>query len=338
MKIESLKKRLSVYKQSLKNLVSLFSYKLRGSKILIIQAAAGLGDYLWIRNYLPLIKADPQYKDYKLILCCTERWLDFAKEMDEKYIDIFLPFKSPYNPKYREKFPLLYIKFDILINFHTYYVWKNLNESIKSKRTFLIDIVPPDIMKMFYDTRNNVFMSNIVQLPQNFQHTLPVKKICDRPKVVTLALRGYSQGKLSMEQVEFIIKKLSSEFSHDILLLGEKSDFPTYEEMLSRSPSLSKRLICGCGNFSQTELIDVIENSFFVITPDTSIFHMALQLKKDILCLSNFNGVSHYDDTKVCHLRANTMQDISKEMLSDGIMQIKYQLVRKDKTVTISDI
>ena len=80
----------------LKILLKILKFKLTGKKMILINEAAGLRDYLWVRNYFKVLKNHPKYSKYKIVFLATERWLDFAKDMDSDYVDIFIPLDNPY--------------------------------------------------------------------------------------------------------------------------------------------------------------------------------------------------------------------------------------------------
>lgn len=151
----------------IKNILISLLYFIKKEKIILINEAAGLGDYLWVRNYFKLIKNDDKYKNYKIALCATERWLDFAMDMDSDYVDIFLPFKNPYKPKILELIPLIIFKFEVFINFRASSKnWETITNTVSSKTTYTDRIFRNNnlIYPNLYDRIMAQFLPNIVNI------------------------------------------------------------------------------------------------------------------------------------------------------------------------------
>ena len=149
-----LKKTIKNYLIQLKLIFRFSIYKLHGRKIIIINEASGLGDYLWIRPIFRLLKESHEYKKSAIVLLGTERWKEFALKFDSDYCDDFIFFDDPHNPKPRELIALKLFTYEYFINFrHNFNQWENLNKSIKSSKEYYNTSIERDNLNEIYKTR-----------------------------------------------------------------------------------------------------------------------------------------------------------------------------------------
>lgn len=266
-------------------LFQILIYKLTKSKILVINEASGLGDYIWVRSYFELIKNDTTYKDYKIIFIGIKRWENFARTFDSKNVDLFLFLRSPAKIPLGFKLIFKLFEFDIFLNFRAGYdIWNKLTSRVRAK-IVLNEKINTDLT-LFYSEKNNKTFSQLIPVPVDFEHTLPIKKI--NRKILSdpysvIVLGGYTMGYFSPEQIASIAQRLSK--YGNILLLGTRQDAHLYTNVEFSYKENSSKLLNGT-NFTESELPAVVNGAMYIITPNTSIYHMALLLKKTCLCVS----------------------------------------------------
>lgn len=264
--------------------LKLIFYKLFNKKLIIINEAAGLGDYLWIRNYFKLIKKSAKYKKYKIILCATARWAHFAHKLDCNYVDVILPFNDPYNPKFREIWILKIIQFDLFLNLREYDKhWATLTNIIKSKEKY--DNKTSQNLNYFYHNKHNLNFGQILSIPNNFKHEIVVNSdrvINERYCILTVG--GFSLGKFSETQLKVIINTVCKYDRIKILLLGLGADKKIFENLKNTSSDIKNTLLCGCGNYDTVDLCNLVLNCEYAITVNTSIWHLLIQQNKPHLC------------------------------------------------------
>ena len=310
------------------NILKLIFYKFSAQKTIIINEAAGLGDYLWVRSYFKLLKTSEKYRNYKIIFCGTKRWKDFAQKVDSKYVDIFLFFKDPYKPKFLEIFLLKMFKFDIFVNFRAASKqWDIISNTVKAQNVYTNKLNFPE--NAFYDTRNKIVMSQIIDIPSDFKHTLDYGNLKPRLKLkqpyIIIVFGGYTEGYLSKEQICSIINEIYKNYNGCILLLGTKMDKKRYDRICNSVPSeLKEKLICGCGVFKESELPYVIDKADFVITTNTSIWHFAILLNKKGICFShNQKWIYHRTDLFQYLTADKNISDIKSREICDAIKQLQ---------------
>lgn len=278
-------------------------FKCTNKKIIIINEAAGLGDYIWTRNYFRLLKIDPKYSMYKIVFLGTKRWAEFAKAYDSKYVDLFYFFKKPYSPTFLELIALRIFHFDIFINFRfNDDLWNKMIKTIRAQNIFNYEA-----NGNFVEESKNNFFKTITNISDDFQHELPIlyipKHLPEKPFIVYTP-SGYSVGELN-NNIGLSIIKYYCEKSINVCILGTKSDINFFEYISKNiDANLQKYLYNACGKYKIYELPYIINESNFIVTPDTSILHFAIQLKKKVICLYkktvNKSKNAHYIDIENC--------------------------------------
>ncbi|MDD3237536.1 MAG: hypothetical protein PHV37_05505 [Candidatus Gastranaerophilales bacterium] len=312
------------------DLMGIFSFlkllicKFQKKELILINAAAGLGDYLWIRNYFKLIKESPQHKNSAIILLATERWLRLSKKIDNGYVDIFMNFHNPNMALFTETFLLRCFKFDTYINFFPEgNLHKEINKYATSNNKITCDIVDQKgYTNEFYQKRNDLIMSQFVDIPQNFKHELPIIDNASETSkdYIVLVPAGFAMGELSDEQLKTITDFVDEKFRYAVLLLGLKNHKPVAKR-LKKIVNNPKNLINGCGKFYEYELPSILEGAKLVITPNTATYHMALMLDKNIICFSKENPMSlDFEKNNVEHIISDKeISDIPSQKIVDLI-------------------
>lgn len=274
------------------DLFKLFWYKCTGRKILVITTGSGgIGDYLWIRSYYPLI----HQKGYKIILIAMSHWSDIVESFDTKNVDIIRYFESCLSPKKIEKCFFQLFRCDIFINFCKECVSPFVRYQTQYTNTEDVGY------NWFYEERNNYIYSKFSNLPKKFKHNIPVlepttdlkKKLTD-PYVV-LTEGGNTHGKLNDVQLKAIIQHLIK-LNHNILYNG---DIKRLKSIISREEI--DRVIDGY-QFPFHQYGYLVQQSVFVITVNTSIYHFALLLNKPCVIITPYEPrtVKINQENQVC--------------------------------------
>lgn len=251
-------------------------YKCTGRKILVITTGSGgIGDYLWIRNYYPLIHK----KGYKIILIAMAHWSEIVESFDGGNIDIIRYFESCLSPKKIECVFFKLFKTNVYLNFRK----KCMEDVVKYKKAFNDEGLEND--DRFYEKKNNDTFQLFHPLPNDFKHQLPIieppqemKSILNKPYVV-LVEGGNTQGKLSDEQLISIAKHLTDK-GYNILFNGN------YIRICNLVDSTICSKIIDGSLFTFPQYTYIINEALFVVTVNTSIYHFAVQLNKPCVVIS----------------------------------------------------
>ena len=79
----------------------------------ITTGSGGVGDYLWIRNYMPQLKQ----KGYQVILIAMAHWNEIVEPFDKGNYDTVRYFESCLSPRKIETFFFRIFKTDVYLNF-----------------------------------------------------------------------------------------------------------------------------------------------------------------------------------------------------------------------------
>lgn len=309
------------------DLCRLLWWKTRGVKIAVVTTGSGgVGDYLWIRNYFPLIRQ----RGYKVILVAMAHWRCIVEPLDGNNVDCVRYFESCQSPK---KVELIYFRFflaDVFINFRKH----SIADFVKSKVEYNDYGIP---YKLYYEERNNLVYCKFSVLPRNFMHKLPIIEAGLRiSNYVVLVEGGNTQGKLSEKQLVPIIR-----------YLAEQNLKTLYNGQLSRIQGcLSKKdleMVIDGADYSFAEYTGLVANAVFVVTVNTAIYHFAVQLNKPCVVVSNneyhtlklyaqnqeyvFNRKlqTYYDSKTLTSFlpdASSTLQDIEPQRITDAINRL----------------
>lgn len=260
------------------DIFKLFWYKCTGKKIMVITTGSGgIGDYLWIRSYYPLIRQ----KGYKTVLIAMAHWREIVETFDGGNIDIIRYFESCLSPKKIETFFFKLFHCDVYLNFCKECISPFIKYKVQYTNTENVDY------NWFYEERNNYIISEFFPLPEEFRHSIPViepgtflKKRLMLPYVV-LTEGGNTHGKLNDLQLKNIIQHLLS-LNYQVLFNG---NIKRLNQLLNNEEL--KRVIDGY-QFSFPLYGYLIQHSNFVITVNTSIYHFALLLNKPCIIITPY--------------------------------------------------
>ena len=296
-------------------------YKCTGKKILVITTGSGgIGDYIWIRSYYPLIHK----KGYKIVLIAMAHWHEIVESFDGDNIDIIRYFESCLSPKKIEYFFFKLFKTDVYLNFRR----KCMADVVRYKKTYGDKGFEFD--DRFYEEKNNDTFRLFQPLPNDFKHHLPIiepslekKKYLKHPYIV-LVEGGNTQGKLSDEQLISIAKHLTDK-GYNILFNGNYIRICNLVDSAICSRIIDGRL------FTFPQYTYIINEASFVVTVNTSIYHFAVQLNKPCVVIScnEYHTLQCYTEGQQLVFNNTLQSAYNSHTLSE------YKI---EDTVTLADI
>ena len=247
--------------------------------IVITTESEGLGGYLWIRNYYRIIRESVAPKRCCIILAGMANWSDFVSQIDADLIDIYRPFESCDQPKKIESSFFRLFTANIFINFRT------ILQAHLVKADKYIYGQGAYRRHCFYEEANNETIRQLLPLPENFKHTLPLfpvadirKQFLNQPYVVVVE-KGNTQGTFSDIQLKSIIEYLVS-VGYTIFFNG------SIKRALQLTPeSIHPRIIDGY-QYPIREYAYVMSHTALVVTPNTLLYHYAVQLNTPCVVVS----------------------------------------------------
>ncbi len=255
--------------------------KVLGETIIVLTTESeGLGGYLWIRNYYKLIRDFYTPKRCCIILAGMSGWSEFVSQVDANLIDVYRPFESCDQPKKMESLFFKFFTANVFINFRTI-----LHPHLVKADKYIYG-KGANILHCFYEDANNETIQQLVSLPRNFKHTLPIfpitdaarKKALEHPYVVVVE-RGNTQGAFSDTQLKSILTYISN-MGYNIFFNG------SIERVLQlNQKSVHTKIIDGY-RYPIREYAYVMSHTVMVITPNTLMYHYAVQLNTPCIVVS----------------------------------------------------
>lgn len=251
-------------------------WRLTGRPIVVVTTeSGGLGDYLWIRSYYAVIKK--QYRGRcRIVVAGMKHWTRFAMELDGDTIDIYREFESCDNPRKSEKLFFTLFKADVFFNFRAI----NQRQLVRSKTVIFGEGCTRT--QTFYREANNTTFAQWKGLPVDFEHRMPLLPIrsnlyqsLKKPYVV-LVEKGNTQGGFNDEQLSAMAEIILSH-GYGIFYNGN------YQHFLTLIDSHHHGSVLDGYTIPISEYGTVVEQSAFVVTVNTFIYHIAVQLNK--LCV-----------------------------------------------------
>lgn len=250
---------------------------LRYPIVVVTTESGGLGDYLWIRSYYAVIKS--HYKRCRIIVAGMKHWTRFALELDADTIDIYREFESCDNPRRSEKLFFSLFKADLFFNFRAI----NQKQLVRSKKKILGEGCTRT--QTFYREANNRTFEQWRQLPSGFEHRMPLLPIknstyysLEKPYVV-LVEKGNTQGGFSDEQLKAMADAILSK-GLGIFYNGN------YQHFLSLIDEQYHSSVMDGYALPLSEYGSIVDKSSFVVTVNTFIYHIAVQLNKPCVVVS----------------------------------------------------
>ena len=260
------------------DICKLFWWKLiRRKTAVITTGSGGIGDYLWIRSYLPLLK---QY-GYKVILIAITSSKVIVEAFDRKNYDIVRFFESCINPRRLESLPFRLFKSNVFLNFSRRSISVFVRSDIEYNDSSF------DFENTFYREINNAIFEQFQPPPIDFSHSIPVLSppqetmLLLNDKYVVLTEGGNTHGRFTDLQLQSIIHCLTN-LDYKILFNGN------YSRVIKIVSIQEQKSIINGGLFSFPQYTYVIKNAAFVVTVNTSIYHFAILLNTPIVIVTPY--------------------------------------------------
>lgn len=272
----------------LKDICRVWWWRMVGQPVVVLTTeSGGLGDYLWFRSYYSVIRKHYSPKICRIIVIGMRQWIPLVYEWDSdhttNHFDIYRAFESPDNPLKIESFFFKLFKANVYLNFRA----RHLKQLVKTNEHYYG--LGFREMKQYYESANNAVISQWFQLPDGFRHKPPLLSISDlkrqealqKPYIVVVE-GGNTQGKLSDKQLSAILKLIISK-GYNVFYNGD------YKRLLSilnfQLSTFNSQIIDGY-QYPLKEYPTIVAQSQFVVTVNTFIYHLAIQLEKPVTVLS----------------------------------------------------
>ena len=273
----------------LKDILRVWWWRLYRQHIVVLTTeSGGLGDYLWFRSYYSAIREHYAPAKCRIIVIGMRQWEPLAIGMDSSFksnhFDLYRSFESPDNPLRIESLFFKLFRTDVYVDFRA----RHLQDLVNAKKCYFGKGFRE--AKQYYETANNNVINQWFSLPNNFKHKPAILQIADKERYlalekpyVVMVEGGNTQGKLSDEQTLSIIKEILYQ-GYDIFFNGDYKHLKNtlFEQNFGNETS---RIIDGY-TYPLAEYPYVVAQCQYVVTVNTFIYHLAIQLEKPCIVLS----------------------------------------------------
>ena len=304
------------------NIVDLFPKLIRKEKgveeIFLIKSDE-IGDYILFRNFLPFIKSNEVYKNYKIVLCGNNAWKNIAENLDADFVDEFIWIN-------KNKFLTnLFYRFKLLKNIagrnplvsincsysRSYYVddaiirvinserkvgfktdlANSYNWQVKCSHNYYNELISCEGIefdfyknKIFYE---KLFGTNIPLLKTLINHELiKFSTIIDGQYAVIFAGGRYNDRRWDLNNFVKLGEYIVQKYKCKIILCGGASEMEINRKFLTRIQD-KERISDITGKTSLIDLINLLSNARLLVSNDTGIVHIAASMDIPTVVLSN---------------------------------------------------
>ena len=271
----------------LRDLLRVWRARLRGAPVVVLTTEnEGMGGYLWVRSYFQLFKEQcaAQGQPCITILIGMAYWHELVEAYDLRRggsLDIYRPFESCLAPRWVEASFFRLFRADVFVDFST----TRLGHLVRARRKALG--MGFGRMGLFYEEANNATASQVVALPSGFRHSLPVLPIghprrlarLQHPYAV-LVERGNSMGSLDAQQLATLALALMAK-GWDVFYNGDLA------RLAPLLPAESQQRLINGMQYPIGEYAHVVAHAAMVVTVNTLIYHMAVQLGVPTVVISS---------------------------------------------------
>jgi hypothetical protein len=317
----------------LKDICHIWWWRLLRQPIVVLTTeSGGLGDYLWFRSYYSLIRKHYATRKSRLIVIGMRQWVplvyDWNCEPQTDHFDIYRSFESPDNPLKVESVFFQLFKADVYVDFRA----RHLKQLVKTNEHYYG--LGFREMKQYYESANNAVISQWFRLPDGFRHKPPLLPISDlkrqgelqKPYVVVVE-GGNTQGKLSDKQISDIVNLIIPK-GYNVFYNGD------YKRLLSilnsQLSTLNSQIIDGY-QYPLNEYPTIVAKSQFVVTVNTFIYHLAIQLEKPVVVIS----ANEYESIK---LDASFQEIVFNKELQQAYEKQMLSSYQPIKAIKLKDI
>ena len=260
--------------------------------VVLTTESGGLGDYLWFRSYYSVIREHYAPAKCRIIVIGMCQWESFALGLDKNGFNISRSFASLDNPLKIESLFFKLFRADIYVDFRA----KHLKELVKSQKSYFGLGFREN--KQYYETANNSVINQWFSLPKGFKHKPPLlpidetlhKKKLKQPYVVFVE-GGNTQGRLSDNQTLTIIKYIISKGYNVFFNVNYNRFISKYSSYISQ---YTPHIIDGY-TYNLAEYPTIVARCHYVVTVNTFIYHLAIQLEKPCVVIS----ANEYESVKL---------------------------------------
>jgi ADP-heptose:LPS heptosyltransferase len=293
-------------------------FAIKKSNSLLLVRLDGIGDYILFRNFIELLRNDPDYGRYKITLCGNTAWKDLACHFDKQYIDSFLWInrKKFSTSRIYRNYLLVRIhlrRYDLLVQptFSRASISEDIVREFKAGTKIgsegdLSNLTKDkkDIYDKMYDRLIAASPELLFEFHRNkefFENLLGHRINVTKPHIDlgSTGLRGENNPKRKYVMVfvgagseakrwdgakfAVIVKHLLENYAYDVAISGGRED---KKMAISISGGGAQKIhnFAGC---RLPELFALISRTELLITNDTAAVHMAALLNKKSICLSN---------------------------------------------------
>ncbi len=322
----------------LKDICRVWWWRLCGQPIVVLTAeSGGLGDYLWFRSYYCAIREHYASQRCRIIVIGMVQWNPFVYELDsdsnKNHFDIYRAFESPDNPLKVEASFFRLFHADVYVDFRE----RHLTNLVKSKKYYSGKGCKDT--REYYETANNKVISQWFPLKEDFHHRPPLLPDRDNNKAsaiegpyVVVAEKGNTQGRLTDEQTITIVQSVLSQ-GYKIFFNG---DYKRLINNLSKHNTniFSSQIIDGY-TYPLIEYPTIVNNCRYVVTVNTFIYHLAIQLEKPCIVMSanEYESVKLDEHNQIILFNKELQQAYDSNMLSKYIFNSAVGLsdIEKDR-------
>ena len=289
-------------------------------KLLIIRLDA-IGDYILFRNFIKVLAASREYKEYKIDILCHKSWYELASELDKKHINNFFSFDIEkykldnwYKTNLQNK--LNFQKYDILIHptYSRTFLVDTLISNIKAKLKignsgdlsnisledknisdkYYTKLINSEDKYLFEFNRNKVFFEKLLNKDIKINKTSIKYKSFIAPPfsnyVVFVIAANASKRKWSIQNYVTLARNLYN-LGYEIVLCGGDSELKEVENFKAL---FGNKFINLVGKTSLIDILNILNYSEFVISNDTGLAHISIALKKQTYIISNGNHFGRF--------------------------------------------
>ncbi len=281
--------------------------------ILIVRVEA-IGDYLLFRNFLSVIKKNKKYKDYKITLCGNILYKDIAEHFDKNEVDYFIwvdrklfvserayrkqilktindkKFDTVIQPNYSREFLIgdsiiraSNAKNRIGCNGDTandIFIFKAI---ANNWYTQLINVSEAIIWE--FDRNKNFFEQLLLQGIDIFLPSIKNDANTKENYIVFFPGAGEKIKQWSKENFLQLAKYIGQKHYTKIVICGAMQDDEIGKYICSNTANNNIENLCG--KTLLVELINIIAKAKFLVTNDSSAFHIGACVNTQTICLLN---------------------------------------------------
>ena len=347
----------------LNKIVKKIPFSLRPKTLLLVRLDA-IGDYLLFRNFLPLIRQNPLYKDYRITLLGNPAWRDLFETWDKKQVDevIWLDrkrFFSDFFYRFRMLWQIRKQGFETLavsmysreflyeesiaeVSGSTHKIapkgnnFTILAQEKKIADTFYSQFFPNKPEGMFEFYRNQEFFQHWLGNATEVKFELPILEKINS----TLEIKGkyavlfvgasWEPRCWKPEKFAKIADFLHKNYGFEIVCLGSTNE-KWRADLIQKQVDFPIRNFCGQTNL--LEFSNLIAHSEIVISNDTAAVHFGAVSNRKVLCVSNAFTIGRFHPyptelgSQVFHIYP---PEVEAELADFQTVIDKYALNKKD--------